>query len=324
VPLLSRERLTGAVRAARDDAAAVSDVHRAWLVLAGIAAALLLLAVIAARVLGGRLAVPLERVAGAATRLGDGDFSARAPRERIEEVDAVARALDATAERLGDLVARERAFTADASHQLRTPLAALRIELEGMALRADPSPELTAALAQADRLQATIDTLLAVARDAPQGRRSAELGPLLDELEARWRGELAAAGRPLRVEVPPPSLAVAAAPGVVAEILDVLVDNALRHGGGEVRVSVRPAAGYAAVDVSDAGPGFGPGHEAAFERRRGGGEGHGIGLALARSLAHAEGGRLDLADPGPHPVLRLLLPRPRENPDRSPAREPGS
>jgi signal transduction histidine kinase len=314
VPLLSSERVAGVVRAARGDAGAVTDIRQAWILLAGLAAGVMLLAVIAARVLGGRLAVPLERVAAAASRLGDGDFSVRAPRERIEEVDAVARALDATAERLDELVRRERAFTADASHQLRTPLAALRIELEALQLRDDESTELAAALAQVDRLQSTIDTLLAVARDAPQVRERIELGPLLDAAEARWRGELAAASRPLRVRVPTEPLHVRASPQVLAEILDVLLDNARGHGQGEVVVTARPAAGYVAVEVSDAGPGFTLDVEDAFARRRGGGSGHGIGLALARSLAHAEGGRLDVPDPGPHPVVRLLLPQSPDEP----------
>ena len=309
VPLLSNERVTGAVRAARDDAGVVDDIHEAWLLLGALAAGVMVLAVIAARVLGGRLAIPLERVAAAASRLGDGDFSVRARRERIEEVDAVARALDATAERLDELVTRERAFTADASHQLRTPLAALRIELEAMELRGDASPELAAALKQADRLQSTIDTLLAVARDAPRRSESAELGPLLDELQSRWRGALAAASRPLHVQLPAEPLHVGASAQVITEILDVLLDNARRHGQGEVLVTARAVAGYAAVEVADAGPGFAGKVEESFERRRGGGEGHGIGLALARSLAHAEGGRLDVPNPGSQPVLRLLLPR---------------
>lgn len=96
---------------------------------------------------------------------------------------------------------------------------------------------------------------------------------------------------------------------ILTEILDVLIDNAREHGQGEVSVAARPVAGYVAVEVGDAGPGFALDVEQAFERRRGRGEGHGIGLALARSLAHAEGGRLDVPDPGPNPVVRLLLPR---------------
>jgi signal transduction histidine kinase len=96
---------------------------------------------------------------------------------------------------------------------------------------------------------------------------------------------------------------------VVAEILDVLLDNACRHGAGEVSITARAAAGYVAIEVADAGEGFTLDVEHAFERRHGDGGGHGIGLALARSLAHAEGGRLDVTNAGPQPVLRLLLRR---------------
>jgi signal transduction histidine kinase len=309
VPLLENERVTGAVRAARPDSGAGGDVRRAWLLLAALAVAVVALAVVAARILGRRLAVPLERVAVAAARLGDGDFAVRAPRARIQEVDDVARALDATAGRLGELLARERAFAADASHQLRTPLAALRIELESLELRGESSDEVVAALAQVDRLEATIETLLAVARDAPQQREAADVGPMLDELEVRWRGELAAASRPLHVRIGDRPLRARASPLVVAEILDVLIDNARRHGQGEVDVSARPASSFVAIDVSDDGPGFDVRPEVAFERRHGGGDGHGIGLALARSLAHAEGGRLDVTNAGPGATVRLLLPR---------------
>jgi signal transduction histidine kinase len=94
---------------------------------------------------------------------------------------------------------------------------------------------------------------------------------------------------------------------VVNEILEVVVDNAHRHGGGAVTVTVRAGERWVAVDVADEGPGFGDDPERAFVRRaEGSGDGHGIGLALARSLAHAEGGRLT-ARPGPAPVVTLLL-----------------
>jgi signal transduction histidine kinase len=309
VPLIVGERVAGAVRAVRSDAAVVRATRRAWLALAGLAAALMAAATLAALVLARRLARPLERLAAAAARLGEGDFSVRAGRASVPELDAVGAALDTTAQRLDDLVARERAFSADASHQLRTPLAALRIELEAIELRGDPPPGVAAALAQVDRLQATIDTLLAVARDAPRPGTPTDLAELVDALEERWRGPLAEAGRPLRTRVASPGAVTPAAAGVVAEILEVLVDNTCRHGAGIVTVTVRDAGGSLAVDVGDEGSGFAGDPEAAFRRRSGGGDGHGIGLALARSLAEAEGGRLTVARGGRAPVVTLLLPR---------------
>lgn len=308
-PLLAGERVAGAVRAERSSANAGADATSSWLALVAIGGAVIVLAALAALFAGGRLARPLERLAASARRLGEGDFAARAPRAGIAEVDAVAGALDATAERLDALVRRERAFSVDASHQLRTPLAALRLELEAIELRGDGSPELDAALAQVERLQATIDTLLALARDDSRRAAPLELQGVLDEAETRWRGRLAAASRPLRVRVHGRARAVADA-RVVLEILDVLLGNSARHGSGAVTLTVRELPGWLAIDVGDDGPGFSGDPESAFARRtRGsGGEGHGIGLALARSLAHAEGGRLAVTVAGPHPVVTLFLP----------------
>src|SRR6185295_12731300 len=116
------------------------------------------------------------------------------------EVDEVGAALDATAARLDELLQRERAFSADASHQLRTPLQALRIELEAAELRGDAPPEVQTALRQVDRLEATIATLLAVARDVPRRGSAIDMGAVLEAARDRWHGPLAAESRPLRVE----------------------------------------------------------------------------------------------------------------------------
>jgi signal transduction histidine kinase len=227
----------------------------------------------------------------------------------VPEVDAVAAALDTTAQRLDELIARERSFSADASHQLRTPLAALRLELEGLELRDPGSEELAVALAQVERLQGTIETLLSVARDAPERDAEADLADLLDDLVARWNGPLAEGGRPLRAAVRAERPLAAAAPKVVAEVLDVLIANASRHGQGAVTVTAREVEGWLAVDVADEGEGFGDLGEEAFARRSAPGAGLGIGLSLARSLATAEGGALAVLHAGPEPVVRLILRR---------------
>ena len=231
----------------------------------------------------------------------------RAPRAGVREVDDVAGALDVSADRLETIVSRERAFSADASHQLRTPLAALRLELEAIELRGATVLEVPAALAQVDRLQDTIDTLLTVARDGPRVTASTPLRGLLDDAEARWRGPLAVQGRPLRIRTDSHKIAVRASASVLREIIDVLLDNALRHGAGAVEVRARAIGDSAALDVSDEGAGPALDPDAVFERRAGTSSGHGIGLALAKSLAHAEGGRLALTRTAPA-AFTLLLP----------------
>jgi signal transduction histidine kinase len=306
VPLLNGETITGAVRAQRSQAGVAGRAHSAWLALAGLGAGVVALAIVAALWLGRRLARPLETLAAAARRVGEGDFAARATSTGITEIDDVGAALNSSSQRVGELVSRERAFTADASHQLRTPLAALRLELESEALgSSDPHAALTAALAQVDRLQSTIETLLAVARDAPTGEQKVDLSDAISELETRWHGPLAAAGRPLHLVVEVAHAIAAMSPAVLAEIMDVLIGNAYSHGAGAVSVMVRHTADAYAVEVCDQGPGFGADANEAF--RRGAGDGHGIGLALARSLAHSQGARLQITRPGPGPTVSLLV-----------------
>ncbi|UTI66266.1 HAMP domain-containing histidine kinase [Paraconexibacter antarcticus] len=233
------------------------------------------------------------------------------PRGGIAEVDAVADALDLSAARLDELISRERAFSADASHQLRTPLAALRLELEALQLTTDATSELDRAVVQVDRLEQTIETLLTVARDVPRTKVTSDITSVLAVTEARWHGPLAAEGRRLTVDRPPRPPSVHAAPAVIQEILDVLLANALTHGSGPVSLTLRDINDeWIAIDVGDHGPGFPEPADAAFERRSGRSDGHGIGLALARSLAHAEGGRLAITHTG-HPTLLTLTLRRR-------------
>ena len=307
VPLLSGERVAGVLRAERSDTAAARSTHTAWLALLGLAAGLIVLAVIAASLLARRLARPLDRLVVAARRLGEGNFAAKAPRGGFPEADQIAAALDQTAERLGELVGRERAFSEEASHQLRTPLAALRMELEAMELRGDSSAEVQSALAQVDRLQATIDTLLAIARGTPREASQSDVRALVRELEDRWRGRLAADARPLHFRGSERT-AASASPAVVSEILDVLLENAYRHGRGAVTVTVRETGRWLAIDVGDEGPGFSDDGESAFRRGMSPEAGHGIGLPLARSLAEAEGGRLSVTRAAPA-IVSLWLPR---------------
>jgi signal transduction histidine kinase len=311
VPIVDQGKLTGIVRAATTRTEIYRQTGLTWLAMVGLAALAITGSWLIARRMAARLAGPLEKLAGAAHRLGEGDFTVRTERAGVHEIDSVASALDTTARRIGETMDRERAFSANASHQLRTPLAGLRLELEA-ALHtpgADQEAALTNGIAAADRLSAIIDDLLALARHTPVPAQPADLDALLGEVREQWRGPLAAQDRELRIDtepVPSPHVSEAA----IRQILAVLVDNAATHGGGTVSVIARDSGAAVAIDVSDQGHGVDPERDV-FTRASTSGPGHGIGLALARSLAEAEGGRLLLSRSAP-PTFTLLLPVPTE------------
>ncbi|MEV4149814.1 HAMP domain-containing sensor histidine kinase [Amycolatopsis sp. NPDC049691] len=303
VPVVSGPRVTGVVRAALPMSDLRMRIILTWLGMAGLAVATTGLSWLMARRSTKRLVTPMEELAAAAERLGDGDFTARSPRAGIAEIDQVGEALDSTAARIGETLERERAFSAEASHQLRTPLTGLRLQLEA-ALQtpaADPYAAIRAGIASADRLERTIDDLLALGRERRAPRAELDLDALLDELRQSGDALLAPRGRALRIvrQDPPPARVAAAA---VRQVLGVLLDNAVTHGRGTVTVVARDAGDTLAIDVADEGPDLGETDPFAAAT-----SGNGIGLRLARSLAEAEGGRLRLSKPAP-PTFTLLLP----------------
>jgi signal transduction histidine kinase len=279
-----------------------SKVRQAWLALGGLGALGLAVAAGLAGVQARRLAAPLDALAQAAERLGAGDFSATAPRSGLDEVDTIAAALDTSATRIANLVQAEREFSANASHQLRSALTSLRLRLESLAAVDDPAVagEASRALEQAERLSDTVAELLRLARtgradDAQTFDLAVLASAHLRDLGPRFEIE-----RRTAVLVAPAPVRVRAAAGAVGQALDVLLDNALRHGRGPVRVVVEAAGDHGHLTVEDQGPGIQPEAGARlFERRAGGAGGHGIGLALARTLVQADGGRLDLVRASP-------------------------
>jgi signal transduction histidine kinase len=281
------------------------------LLVAGLGALGIVSALVLAVILAGRLVAPLRNLAATSRRLGDGDLSARAQHFGIAEPDAVADALNESADRIGALIEAEREFSANASHQLRTPLTALRMHLEELGATAadtDQRTEVAAALDQADRLDETITELLALAR---RGRRSpaveVDVGKVVRSRTDVWSTLLRDAGRTLDVDVEPGCTARVSR-GALGQALDALLDNGLRHGEGTVTVGVRRGHdGHVRVDVRDEGPGIDPGAERSiFERHVSLRGGTGVGLALARTLVEAEGGRLELVTSRP-PTFEILL-----------------
>ncbi|MCE0763022.1 HAMP domain-containing histidine kinase, partial [Pseudonocardia kujensis] len=164
-----------------------------------------------------------------------------------------------------------------------------------------------------------IEDLLALARDTHEPRDELVLADLLTDLAGDWHARSEAAGRSVGLEAPR-GLAVAASEAATRQVLDVLVDNALRHGSGLVTVRARGVGRAVALDVADEGE-IPPDTSAElFTRRARRSEGHGIGLALGRSLAEAEGGRLTLTRA--RPTTFTLLLRAAACPDPPAARGP--
>jgi signal transduction histidine kinase len=276
--------------------------RKTWLLVGLLALGGTLAAIALASVQARRLARPLERLAQTSALLGEGDFSARAGHFGVPEIDAVASALDRSAVRIAQLLGREREFSANVSHQLRTPLTALQLRLEELAQLEDPAAvheQAEHALAETERLERTIVELLAIARGrAGEGIGPMELTALVRRHEPGWR---ASAGhqRRLRLEAREP-VHVEGSAGAVGQALDVLVENALRHGAGTVTVSVLRRGGHGCVRVEDEGSGIPAGTEQEiFERGSSLGGGTGIGLHLARALVEASHGRLVLVQRQP-------------------------
>ncbi|MET7336936.1 HAMP domain-containing sensor histidine kinase [Nonomuraea sp. NPDC005650] len=305
-PVPSDEGTALVIRVATPNSEVDERVHKAWLLLGGLAVTVIALAAGAAVRQSARLAAPLERLTTAAQALGGGDFSVRASPSGLREADQAGQALETTARRLGAVLSRERAFSADVSHQLRTGLTGLLLGLESALSRpgADLTPAVRAALARGERLQEVIDDLVRLSRDSRVPAEHLDVGALMEEIRQEWHGPLAEQGRRLTITVEPELPPATAQPAAVRQILRVLIDNAVRHGQGEVAVTVSDVGPGLAIEVGDHGTGVAEGVDPFV---RSSGDSHGIGLALARSLAEAEGGRLVLSRAGP-PLFSLLLP----------------
>ena len=269
---------------------------------------------------------PVSRLAAAARAADATRPGVLLPRPGTrDELDDLAGAFNGLLGRLGEAFERQRRFTGDASHQLRTPLTALLGQAE-VALRRDRSAEeyrrvLSLVRTRADDLRRIVEALLFLARaDAEAMPPDTELMDLSSSLAGRlgaWESH--APGADVRLERPPDGpLWVRAQPALLGVLLDNLLDNALKHGGARVTVSARPEGGAALLAVQDAGRGIAPSDlphvfepfYRSAEARRQGRAGVGLGLAVARRVAAALGGDLTAeSEPGRGSRFTLRLPR---------------
>ena len=318
VPIASGGRVRGAVRVSYPTATADARAQRAWETLAAIGAVVLLIAIALGVVLARLVRRPLESLTSAATALGAGDLSVRSELTGPPETRAVAAAFNLMAARLDELVRAQQSFAADAAHELRTPLQALRLRLENLEGAVAPAGrrDYEAAYGETLRLSRLVTGLLELARaeDAAQPDAPIELAPAVARRVERWRDLTAEAGIGLEVSVPA-DLRVRAAGDRVEQILDNLLANAVAASrrGDVVSVTAGRAGGAVELRVGDRGPGLSDEAKLRafdrFWRGRETGGGSGLGLAIVRRLAERDGGSVELRDvPGGGLEAVVLLP----------------
>jgi signal transduction histidine kinase len=290
-----------------------------------------LAALVAAGALAARLARwvlrPIGTMGAAAHQIAGGDLAARVPTATgPPELRRLGRTFNEMAEQVQRTSDAQRAFVADASHQLRNPLGALLVRLEGLRMHAagrDPAGDAAVdrALEDGRHLAGTLESMLALSR-AEAGTAAAgpvDVGAVLTERLESWR--IVAQSRGITVRRAGADQAVARHdPAALAGALDAVLDNAVKYGpeGSVVTVGVRSRDGEVVVAVTDQGPGI-PG----AERHRAGDRfwrspsssdrpGTGLGLAIAGSLLERHGGRIDLAAAGSGAsglTVELVLPQ---------------
>lgn len=271
-------------------------------------------AAVTGTLLARRLSRPVEHLRRWATSLGNDSDRPLPPPSGVDEFDDLRASMVAASERISELLRRERSFSSHVAHQLRTPVAAMRVALE--AELQTPRPDATTVLHESigalDRLESTITSLLTLARHDERPAVSCDVRALVFEQVATWRGAVEAKGRSLTITGAPAVARVDAES--LRHIVDVLLDNALHHGRGLIAVDVRLTDRELVVDVTDEGtaPVIDP-----FSELRSG-PNHGIGLRLARSLAESDGGSLRVVE-APTTTFRLTMPVRHSPPDASSA-----
>ncbi|MDO5025002.1 MAG: HAMP domain-containing sensor histidine kinase [Trueperella sp.] len=247
-----------------------------------------------------KLSAPLIYLAASAEQLGAGQVRPQMKPTGIEEIDLVTQELERTADRMAGRIAAERQFAADAAHQLRTPLTALSMRIEEIQLMAtdeDLAQEASLALEQIDRLSQVVTELMATSQAQSGGTTEAvQISDVFAQQDAEWNKMFARAKRKI-VFVDDAGGAVLATPGSLSQILATLIENSLKYGAGFTEVSAKRIGKTIQFKIQDEGAGIDPENaETIFDKGFSTGESTGIGLAVAKELANADGGRLELTN----------------------------
>ncbi|WP_240795099.1 sensor histidine kinase [Rhodococcus zopfii] len=329
VPVLSGEQVVGAVRLTYPAHVVTDQVRGQLRALWLVAAVTVILAGIVAFLIAGTVTRRLQQLRRTTEHLAEGHLGARTPESAgAPEIRSLARSFNRMADRLEYLLRQQRAFAGDASHQLRTPLTALRLRLDGAADLIDADPEAarrTLASAQDEvlRLQQLVDALLVLSRadDSGAAPQQTDLAEVARARVEQWEPLADESGTRITVTAPAAAL-VLAVPGAAEQIIDNLLDNALTVSspGSTVEVTVDKATGDAVdLHVLDHGPGLSAEDRIRafdrFWRARTDTEGSGLGLAIVAQLARASGATAELLPRHPnggldaHVRFRAVAPR---------------
>lgn len=320
VPSASGGVVHGAVRLTLPTSEVDRRILRFWLSLAAVGVVVLLTVTAISWRISRSVVRPVRALTDAAERLAAGDLRARIDvGDAPAELGQLAASFNGMADRLEALLGAQQAFVADASHQLRTPLTSLRLQLENAEAEttdAGTRQDLRTAIGELDRMSELVGQLLALAR--AEGRRvpveAIDLTDLATERLELWAAVAAEHAVTLTLDSTGP-VPASAAPGAVEQILDNLLDNALGHAppGSVVEIVLRLDGSDAVLRLVDHGPGMGGAERArAFERFwRGATDraGTGLGLPIVRTLAEQSGGNASLEDtPGGGLTVVVRLP----------------
>jgi signal transduction histidine kinase len=307
VPIASGGHVRGAVRLTMDTGAVSALVHRFWLGLFGVAAVVLAAIAGIGWTIARSVNRPLRRLHGAAARFATGDFSPSEPDpDAPKEIAALGNTMNTMARRLDHLLTEHRAFVADASHQLRTPLTALRLRLENLQsdrTDCDTTGDLGAAIEETDRLSVLVGDLLKLARaEETTTVATVDLVELARDRVDTWSAFADNADVTLTLSAPAGPVLVSAVTTGVEQMLDNLIDNAIAASPvhSQVLVSVTRGRGEHSFSIADEGPGLSDELKQRalerFWRQDHAKPGTGLGLPIARALAEASGGSLALYD----------------------------
>jgi signal transduction histidine kinase len=329
-PVGAGTRVAGAVVMRASVSAAAADVARAWLLIVAGALVAALLFVLLALWVSRWVLRPLAQLEHGVTALAAGERRTHVPaRAGPKELRAVGASFNRMSDAVDEAAEQQRRLVADASHQMRNPMAALRLRVDSLADQVTPTGQGTyrGCVAEVERMESLLDGLFALA-SAENVRlvdtSASDAAALVWERCDAWQAAATAAGVKVRPQSTEDEVSVAMAEGELAQVLDVLLDNAIKYAGEGARVDVTCHADNTAADttgnttveitVADTGPGLPPEDLAKATRRfwrsaAAGTGGTGLGLAIAERLVTARGGSVRIDGVEPHGLaVHVTLP----------------